>query len=132
MPYQELTEKVKNSVHHMQHGSKLVTEYDLTKLEGYAKTLFDRFALFKAADRVKLARTPEITEKVNWGWLSVKHLMVKGATGTVQDVDCVEGRFCFYITLDKNTWIDSDGIERPSGNQGLFCFWEGEIEKESS
>ena len=62
------------------------TMYELEKLELYKEALF-AYSRFRIGDVVQLARTPVITEKVNWGWLSYKDILVKGAFGIVQSLD---------------------------------------------
>lgn len=62
---------------------------------------------FKVGDRVVLTKTPEISETVSWGWLSAKHFLVQGATGGVVERSFRNGKFCFGIHFDDESWISS-------------------------
>jgi len=81
------------------------TMYELEKLELYKEALF-AYSKYKIGDVVQLARTPVITERVSWGWLSYKDILIKGAFGIVQSLDYYirdsMGTFRYEILLGNN------------------------------
>ena len=113
-----LTEAVRNSEH----------AFHWKKLREYAEGLFTR-APFQVGDRVRLTKTPEITEKKAWGWLGGKHFLVKGAMATVKHVDFWDGHFNAMLIFDDESWIDYQGVEHPRDRPSLYTFWETGIER---
>ena len=93
--------------------------------------LFTRFAPFRVGDRVRLTETPEISEKVSWGWLGGKHFLVKGALATVQTVDVCKDKFRAGLIFDDDSWIDRDGVRHPADprDRGAYTFSERFVER---
>ena len=91
--------------------------------EIYRKGLLDR-APFKKGDRVVLIETPVINEEVAWGWMGSKHFLIKGAKGTVSELDFYEGAFRAGVHFDNESWIDSDGNIHPREEPHQYWFSE--------
>lgn len=70
-------------------------KYQIEKLVACYELLLGRFAPAHVGDRVALSKTPEITPEKAPGWMGSKHFLVKGAQGTVKDVD-VDGKGFFF------------------------------------
>lgn len=104
-------------------------EYHWRKLRAYAEALF-AMAPFRPGDRVRLTKTPEISEKVAWGWLGAKHMMVEGATATVQGLDFSGGHFEAWVYMDNETYRSSrTGELKPVDRPALYHFWDTGIER---
>jgi hypothetical protein len=87
--------------------------------------MFERFSPFKIGDRVELIKTPIINEKEGWGWLSFKHMLVKGAVGTVKESEFYSKKFRFCIEFDEDTWHNTVlNIYEKREPKGLFNFSE--------
>jgi hypothetical protein len=99
-------------------------EFHFQKLQGYAHTLFKRFAPFKPGDRVVLKKTPVIGEDQSHGWLGSKHFLVAGAKGTVKFVDCYNGVFEADVVFDDETWIDHEGKQHPMQEKKMYTITE--------
>jgi hypothetical protein len=99
----------------------------LKRLEEFRVGLLKR-AKFQTLSRVYLKETPEITEKKSWGWLSYKHFLIKGATGIVREVDFWSDKFVYAVEMDNQTWVDTNGLQRPVDKPGLFYFGEEWLE----
>lgn len=105
--------------------------WHLKKVEGYATALFERFCPFKVGDKVKLTRTPEITETKAWGWMGSKHFLVKGAVATVREIDYRSESNCFeyWLEFDNDSFINSITKEVvPIVARKLFVFLEKDVE----
>lgn len=103
--------------------------YHWKKLRTYAEALFQR-APFKVGDRVRLTKTPEISETKSWGWLGAKHFLVKGAMATVAEVDFSDGHFEAWLHFDDESWMSSiDGKIHPVEEKAMYHFWETQIER---
>jgi hypothetical protein len=74
----------------------------------YRKGLLER-APFRKGDRVVLTETPVINSLESWGWVGSKHFLVKGAKGTVDEIDFYDGQFRAGVIFDDETWVDTDG-----------------------
>src|SRR6267142_5517691 len=61
---------------------------------------------FKVGDRIELAETPVITDKIAYGWLDSKHFIIEGAKGTVQEISYYKGQFGYSVVLDNESWKD--------------------------
>lgn len=86
-------------------------QWHFKKMAGYTKALFERFAPFKAGDRVHLAKTPDINPETSWGWMGSKHFLVKGAKGKVTsvDFDADTKKFTALVMFDDESWVpDND------------------------
>ena len=106
-------------------GSK--RSYYLDKINDQIQLLFEKYAPFHVGDRVELTKTPRITQEKSWGWMGSKHFLIKGAKGTVTDVDCDRLGFSCNIVFDDETWIDSfTGEINPveKDKRGHYCFRE--------
>ena len=102
----------------------------LREMNAAFRMCIDRFAPFKVGDRVKLAKTPTITEKESWGWMGCKHFLVKGAKATVEEVGCGEGGFTFSMLFDDETWIHPHtGKKMKHERPHHFMFGEQWVEK---
>jgi len=97
----------------------------IDELEHYKTELLKRLP-FKVCDRVKLAKTPRITEKTAPGWLRSKHFLKKGALGTVSSIIVCDG-VNYYVKFDNETWIDGK-IERPVSDKHTYRFGEDFLE----
>jgi hypothetical protein len=97
--------------------------YYLENAAGSVEYLLGRFSPFKIGDTVELIETPEITEKIAWGWLGAKHYLKAGATGRVLSVDCDRKGLFFGVEIYNQTYI-YDGKESPVTKPYGFCFRE--------
>lgn len=80
-------------------------EHTLTCLLLAQDLLFTKYAPFKVGDRVELARTPVITEKVAFGWIGSKHFLVEGAVGVVRSLEVFsDGRLRVNVAFDNESW----------------------------
>lgn len=105
-------------------------EWHWKKLREYAMGLFAR-APFKVNDRVRLTKTPIITETKSPGWMGAKHFLVKGAMATVRYVDYIDGHFCAGVVFDEESFIHPHTkVVTPIELEGrhTFTFWEGDID----
>ncbi len=102
------------------------------RIREYIKGLFDR-APFQVGDRVRLNRTPVITESTSWGWLGSKHFLVAGALAVVREVDFIDGQFTGELEFDDETYLPSwglnKGIPEPVRQKSWYRFNETFIEK---
>jgi len=97
--------------------------YYFGKVEAYASALFDRFAPFKIGDKVKIVKAPNTDND----WHHCKHFLIKGAVGTVDDVDYRNNLFVAHIVWDIETWINRDGCETPVKEKHTFLMSENQI-----
>lgn len=83
--------------------------YYFDKMQAYASALFDRFAPWRAGDRVRLVRRIDIPE--GHGWARARHFLVPGAEGIVRDVDLdpKTQRFTCSVAFDQESWINQTG-----------------------
>lgn len=104
-------------------------KYGIEKLIEYADGLFSK-APFKEGDRVKLIKTPTITNDISWGWLGAKHFLIEGATARVINIDFNKGKFIAGLYFDNETWLSSvDKSEQKVDRSGLYYFSEDYLEK---
>ena len=94
-------------------------DYYLNEMAAAHELLMTRYAPFKVGDRVRLKAAPEITEKVRYGWMGWKSLLVAGAPGVVVRADCGSRGFVFGVQFDAD--------DSRSG-KGEFAFSDGELE----
>lgn len=96
------------------------------------ETLVALFGLakFKVGDRVRLSRAPEISSEKSWGWMGAKHFLVAGAVATVQTVEARRDPpgFCYGLTFDDESWVDSKGDRRPVDRPSLYVFGESSLD----
>jgi hypothetical protein len=105
-------------------------EFYLNELVSAHNLLMERFAPFKIGDRVRLTRTPEITNDVCFGWIGHKHFLVEGSVGTVRDAGCGSRGFWFLVALDEQSWIHYQTGQLnvvPENERGLFEFGEHDL-----
>jgi hypothetical protein len=89
------------------------------------KDLFERFAPCKIGDRVELTKTPDINPKDSWGWMDSKHFLIKGAVGTVKEVDFYHKKFKIGIEFDNETWKNTQTDEKkPVERKHIYTFSE--------
>lgn len=111
------------------------------KMAGYTKALFEKFAPFKVEDRVQLTKTPDINPEQSWGWMGAKHFLVKGAKGTVIEVDLDPDalEFTALVEFDEESWIPTlDSKDHQKGvpvlmeekNRHVYFFREDFLEKQ--
>ena len=98
--------------------------YYFEKIEAYIDALFDRFAPFKVNDRVNLIKVPDTDN----GWRGCAHFLIKGAKGTVHEVDYRKGKFIASVEFDDETWIDHKRNVQPVSKKHLFCLSESYLE----
>lgn len=129
---EEQFKEIESLHQHIEAFTKKYNKWSLDKLLSLA-----RFAMtlcpVQVGDRVKLLETPEINETVSWGWLGAKHFLVKGAKGTVVDIDYSDYQnphFYASIVFDDETWIHPYTKElcKPGSNH-LYCFATHWLEK---
>ena len=92
------------------------TEYAIQTLIDRNDALF-LFAKFKVGDIVELTDTPVITDKVSWGWLGYKDILVEGAEAKVTEVDWYKGEFRYMLDMighDANGFCFSECCLRKS------------------
>jgi len=109
------------------HGNMVNTIYALE----CANTIWLRCP-FSVGDRVRLTKTPEITQEKAWGWMGAKHFLVEGAVATVADREFHNGMFRFGLKFDDDSWINHhDGVVHPREEEkrGLYFFGEKSIER---
>jgi hypothetical protein len=94
-------------------------DYYLTEMAAAHDLLMTRYAPFKVGDRVRLKAAPEINEKVRFGWLGWKSLLLAGAPGVVVRADCGSRGFVFGVQFDAD--------DTRSG-KSEFAFSDGELE----
>jgi hypothetical protein len=91
-------------------------------------TLFSR-CQFQVDDFVFLSQTPEISDKVNWGWMCGKHFLIKGARAKVVQRSFYNGKFRFYLNFDNETHKDHYGVihplneNEPKANYSFYENW---------
>jgi len=95
------------------------------KMHGYIDALFNKYAPFKVGDRVKIVKKI----KCEGGWSHCKHFLIKGAKGTVREVDYYDGSFNAHVMFDNETWVDSMKMERPVSKKHVFRMWEKQIKR---
>lgn len=74
---------------------------DLIELVKNYNELFEDNSKFHINDRVQLKKTPEITNKVRWGWLGYKDILIEGAKGTVKEVIYYNHNFGYLVEFDN-------------------------------
>lgn len=82
-------------------------------------------APYKVGDRVRLTRTPEISNTKSWGWMCGKHFLVTGAIATVSSVSSDGTGFDYGLTFDEDSWMESfTGKIHPlePSERKAFCF----------
>jgi hypothetical protein len=79
-------------------------------------------AKFKKGDRVQLREDAT-------GWDHCKHFLVKGAVGTVEEVDYYMGEYRYDIEFDNETWIDRHGVKRVPGTKHTFRFSQKDLKR---
>lgn len=96
-----------------------------------AQTIWER-SPFKMGDKVKLNKTPEISEKKSWGWLGAKHFLIEGATATICDRQFYDGRFIFGCQFDNETYMDYHKAEHLPDRKSIYMFSENWLSMVSS
>lgn len=102
--------------------------YYLEKAFEYQEALFDRFAPFKAGDRVALVEAFK-TDDERHGWYGCQHFLVKGAEAVVESVDYKDGRFIADVVFDNESWIDDKGKVRLVEQKHTFAFGESRLKR---
>jgi hypothetical protein len=88
-------------------------------------------APFQPGDRVRLTKTPEISNTVSWGWLRAKHFMKAGTVARVMDVSCDGRKFSYSLRFEEDSWLDSHGVIHPhaESERGTYCLTAEWFEK---
>lgn len=102
-------------------------DYYMGKIDEYVTALFERFAPFKAGDRVQLSADPD----TNNHWRSSRHFLVPGACGEVVEADYQHGHFVFGVVFDRESWLDDKGIEHMAQSRHIYRIQDSILEKES-
>ena len=103
--------------------------YDREIVLAMVRALAD-LAPFMAGDRIRLRETPEINADISPGWVGSRHILVKGAPGTVTDADFGSGDFIFFVAFDRNTWVDRHGNEHSRSEKPyVYAFKASDLEK---
>ena len=129
MKYNDCVESVNTAVEKLREAEKALQQgpasYCLKQLAEYADLLFSRFAPFKPGDRVEIVNAPKLNDKDAPGWMGSKHILNRGAVGTVHEVDVRHGKFCASVAFDRNTYINMKGEEVQS-DCAAPLFWLSE------
>ena len=106
------------------HGN---TKYRLEKMHEFVRA-FSSFAKFRLGDKIQLAHDIDATG----GWADSKHYLIKGAFGTVRDVDFDDGEFNYDISFERESNIYEGKISRPSGSGHTYGLRERHLEPRTS
>lgn len=124
-------EKLQEAEHILRGGP---ASYYWETLQGYVHALFDKYAPFKADDRVELTGTPD----TNNHWGVCRHFLIPGSRGVVHEVDYrsrreadgqISGHFVADVEFDNETWIDAAGKEQPVDYKHTFRLGEELLRK---
>jgi len=85
--------------------------YSFERVNEYVEALFKRFCSFKVGDKIELSKAPKIDKDNSPGWRSSKHFLIKGAVGTINDIDYRNNKFVYGIVFDKESWLNLQGKE---------------------
>jgi hypothetical protein len=80
---------------------------------------------FQPGDRVRLTIPPQITHQQSWGWMAHKHYLIKGAIGTVREIDWSggsDGHFRCAVEFDDESWLNK-GLPQPIAPENRGRFW---------
>ncbi len=108
-------------------------DYEIEKLRGYRRMLFEQLAPFKVGDRVRLHRDYKIDPKTSWGWCGYERMMVAGATAKVVKVDCLSSRdgdemaFTIQVLFDhdvRDSGVNGQTHIREGDARGTFGYWD--------
>lgn len=103
-------DNVKEGVDLIQQGMSKLSH---GPLDYYLRTLVACYdflltlAPYQPGDRIRLTKTPEISEKERWGWYGARHFLKAGVTGQIVDVAADGGGFSYGIVFDGETWVES-------------------------
>ena len=113
--YEKSAERLKEACKHIQKATTIFNggplDYFINDLIGCYELLIERFAPFKADDRVALTKPPVIDSK-NHGWYGSRHFLVKGAKGTVRSVHVSRSGFSADVEFDDESWISDVGPDK--------------------
>jgi hypothetical protein len=119
--YQEAFGKIQNAQDVLARGPQ---SYYFERILEYVEVLFNRYAPFKAGDRIVICKAPNC----NNGWKAHEQDLQKGAKGEVEGIDFYKGKWRVDIVLDKETWMDN-GVRRACKTKHTFCLNEDEVVK---
>jgi hypothetical protein len=88
------------------------------------KTFLETKGRFKVGDRVEIANTPVITDKIAYGWQGGKHFLVKGAKGIIGTIDYYNDHFGYGVLFDDESWKDAKGVIHPVSERSHYHFKE--------
>ncbi len=106
-------------------------DYNIKKLKMESQRFYDSLPIQKG-DRVRLTKAPKI--EGGSGWSGSKHFLIKGAEGTVKDVD-LNTHYDYIgvnIVFDDESWISShDGTVTPMepNRRHTYCMSIDVVEK---
>jgi hypothetical protein len=119
--YQEAFDKMQQAQRELSGGPQ---SYYFERILEYVEVLFEKYAPFKAADRIVICKPPNCEN----GWKCHEQDLQKGAKGTVKAVDYYKGTWRCDVMLDEETWMDGK-IRKPCTTKHTFCLKEEEIVK---
>ncbi len=103
-------------------------EYYIKQCDEYVEALFGRFCPWQKGTRVRLSKTPVITPEESWGWMGAKHFLIKGAKGTVDEVDYYDDKFRISVIFDNETHKDQSGKLHGVSKKHSYLFSESYLE----
>ena len=83
------------------------------------------FAPYQPGERVRLIKTPVITERECCGWIGAKHFLKAGAVATVRRVWSDGVCFSYGLEFDDDSWLSShDRVVHPypPEERHPYCF----------
>lgn len=81
------------------------------------------FAPYQPGDRVRLTKTPEISDRERWGWLRAKHFMKTGALARIVSVSSDGQGFDYGLEFDEDSYLDrrtNTVHPNPPGERGIY------------
>ncbi len=120
--------KIKEAMKKIEEAEKFLRgasiRYDIEILIDAYEYLMEEVALFKVKERVKLHKTPNITEDNSPGWMCAKHFLIKGAKGTVITAEYYERKFRYGIEFDDESYINHKNKVVPIKPNHTYTFEE--------
>lgn len=118
-------ENVKEAADLIQQGmnklAKGPLDYYLRNLAACYEFLLT-FAPYQPGARVRLTKTPEISDRERWGWLRAKHFMKTGAIATIVSVSSDGHGFDYGLVFDEDSWMDHHKVvhSTPESERGIY------------
>lgn len=106
-PYREGLDLIQQGMRKLNGGPM---DWYLRKLGECHDLLLSKYAPFHVGGRVFLTETPRI--EADSGWARSAHFLVRGAVGTIREVD-VDGRgFSAAVEFDDESWVCDFGADK--------------------